>query len=634
MKPTHRISLHRKTPLAALLALPLSALVLSGCAITPKPVTHDEVAKRVQDDRAAMYKDQEPVTVPITLSEAMARALKYNFDYRLKLMEGALSQGLLDVSEKDMLPKLVTSAGYQTRSNDSGGTSIGIEDRLVSLRPSTSEERSHFLGQATLSWNALDFGLSYYRAKQAADNVNIADERRRKVLQTIVQDVRDAYWRALGAQQLEGQAQTLAANIQSALEKSREAERAGVLPPAEGLAYQRALLDSLTLVNQKLQEMEFAKRELAALMSLPPGTKYTLAATAETPLPAVPADLDQLEVMALENRPELREEDYQARIDANETRKQIAALFPSLNLFGGVSYDSNKYLYNSGWAQGGVGISFDLLRLAAYPAIKRTNEARLKADDARRMALSMAVLTQVRVSVERYRLAAFDHNLAQESAQVDQRLASISLAASSNQIQSELETLRTDARALVSQFQESSSYAATQSAYGRILNSVGIDLLPTEVSGTDVPTLSQAIDQSLIAKERGVFPQATAAAQASHPLSVQVASLPAGVAPAVVQSAVENVISRNHLTLGQSPDGLKLGLEFSSTAQTAARRALWRFTLTDVSGKTLFTKTYASFLPNEVSTRSVSALAEAATLSMMSDVRRFAQDEQTVSAAK
>jgi outer membrane protein TolC len=39
--------------------------------------------------------------------------------------------------------------------------------------------------------------MSYYRAKQQADNVNIAEERRRKVLQNIVQEVRDA-WRALG----------------------------------------------------------------------------------------------------------------------------------------------------------------------------------------------------------------------------------------------------------------------------------------------------------------------------------------------------------------------------------------------------------------------------------------------------
>ena len=100
--------------------------------------------------------------------------------------------------QQDMLPKLMTDAGYRWRDNDSGGTSVGIEDRVVSLRPSTSEEREHLLADATFSWDVLDFGMSYYRAKQQADNVNIAEERRRKVLQNIVQEVRDAYWRALG----------------------------------------------------------------------------------------------------------------------------------------------------------------------------------------------------------------------------------------------------------------------------------------------------------------------------------------------------------------------------------------------------------------------------------------------------
>ena len=170
-----------------------AALLLAGCSMNPVKVTPDEIAERVRNDQAQMYKDQVPVSGRISYSDALARALKYNLDYRLKLMESTLARGLLDVSAADLLPKLTTDAGYNNRSNDSGGTSIGIEDRVISLRPSTSEERSHYYGRATLSWNALDFGLSYYRAKQAGDEVNIADERRRKILQNIVQDVRNAY---------------------------------------------------------------------------------------------------------------------------------------------------------------------------------------------------------------------------------------------------------------------------------------------------------------------------------------------------------------------------------------------------------------------------------------------------------
>ncbi|URX61646.1 TolC family protein [Luteibacter anthropi] len=626
--------LHALKPLPLVTAL-AAAVFLAGCgAVKPRPLTHDDVSNRARSDQQAMYKDQEPVTGPITLSDAMARSLKYNLDHRLKLMETSLSRGLLDVSQLDMLPKLMADAGYRWRSNDSGGTSIGIQDRIVSLRPSTSEERVHYLADATLSWDVLDFGLSYYRAKQQADDVNITDERRRKVLQNIVQDVRDAYWRALGAQRLLGETETLAEGIQSALEKSREAERAGVLPPVEGLEYQRALLDAMTLVNQKRQEMEFARRELAALMNLPPGTVFTLADVSETTLTQVPGNVDQLEQLALEQRPELREEDYKTRIDAIETKKQIAALFPNLNLFVGAGHDSNKYLYNESWSQGGVSMSMNLMRLAGLPAIRRTNDARMKVDDARRMALSMAVLTQVRVSVERYKLAVYDHQLAEQSAQVDQRLASVAKAGSGNQLTSELETLRTQARAMVSRFQEASSYAAAQSAYGRVLNSVGIDLMPEEVAGSDIPALSKAIQASLVEGEKQVFTEMADAVQVERPLHLSVSGLPAKVDGEAVRGALTHVMTGNHIAMGEGADGLAMALRFSSAPGRSSTKAQWDMTVQDASGKRLLERSYLSFVPNEVTTRAVAALAEAAALSILADIRRLAAAPETADASK
>jgi len=607
-----------------------AALCLAGCSMNPVKVTPEEVAQRVRSDQEQMYRDQVPVSGRISYSDALARALKYNLDYRLKMMETTLARGLLDVSAMDMLPKVVTEAGYNDRSNDSGGTSVGIEDRVISLRPSTSETRSHYYGRATLSWNALDFGISYFRAKQAGDEVNIADERRRKILQNIVQDVRNAYWRALGAQRLIADADQLATRIDDALGKSREAERAGVLPPAQGLSYQRALLDAMSLVNAKRQEMQFAKRELAALMSLPPGTEFTLVESTEDSLAPAAVDIDKLEIAAITNRPELREEDYKARIGVYETRKQIAALFPSLNLYAGARYDSNSYLYNSNWSDTGLNLSMDLFRLASIPAINRTNEARQKTDEARRQALAMAVLTQVRVSVERYKLAVVDQDLAAESSRVDQRLSSVSRAGASNRLESELESLRTDSRALVSRFQLATAYAATQAAYGRVLNSVGVDLLPDTVTGTDIPTLAKAIDASLLDGEKSVFLKPMGLQLASRPVSVRIADLPRGVNEAAVRSAVERIVVRNELVAGQGADALVLTLSFQRMESKATMRAQWRMTLTDPAGKQLLQQNYVSYLPSEGSDRSLGAFAEAAALSVIGDVRRAARTESTV----
>ncbi|MCB0074273.1 MAG: TolC family protein, partial [Caldilineaceae bacterium] len=410
-----------------LVALAVTA-VMAGCTVAPKAITADEVRDRVKSDTAKMYADQAPITAPITMEEAVARALKYNLDYRLKKMESALAMGLTDYASYDMLPQMVASAGYRHRSNDSGGVSIGILDGELADRPTTSDERSRTLRGIEFSWNVLDFGVSYYRARQQGDQFLIAEERRRKVVQNLLQDVRAAYWRALGAQRLNAQADDILQRASVALNRSREAETQKIIPPGLALAYQRALLDATTLLNQRRQDLEFAKRELAALMNVPPGVDFQVAEANETSLPATPRDITKLEEMALLQRPELREEDFRKRITADEARKQILSMLPGISFNYGRKYDSNVYTFNNNWSEGGVSLAWNLMRLVALPSLKDAQKYQEATDEARRMALSMAILTQTRVSAERYKMALEDFRLADQASQVDTRLAAFTKA--------------------------------------------------------------------------------------------------------------------------------------------------------------------------------------------------------------
>ena len=76
---------------ASRLSLLAVGLVLAGCAVKPQLATQDEVRDRVKSDTASMYLGQAPITNAISLEEAIARALKYNLDYRLKKMESAVA---------------------------------------------------------------------------------------------------------------------------------------------------------------------------------------------------------------------------------------------------------------------------------------------------------------------------------------------------------------------------------------------------------------------------------------------------------------------------------------------------------------------------------------------------------------
>ena len=489
-----------------LLAAASLPLLLVGCgALSPVPSPEDEIRSRVETDQRGMFAEQEPVTAPISFHEATARALKYNLDYRLKLMENALSQSLHDVSTHEMLPRLVAGAGYAWRSNDSGGTSIGIEDREESLRASTSQERERYLANLTFSWNALDFGVSYYRAQQKADQVLMAEERRRKVAQNVMQDVRNSYWRALGAQKLLRQVDDLLVRSERALGKAREVEKQGLMPQAQVLAYQRALLDAVNLLTLRRQDLELAKTELAALMSLPPGTSFTLAEEEEIALPAVPGNVEALEQLALQKRPEIMEEWYRKRVTENDIKAAKLLLWPNLSVDAGPQWDSNRYNYNSHWTDIGVRLSWNILKLTQLPAINRAHEHQNQTDDMRRLSLSMAVLTQVRVGVQRYGLSLAELELAEESLRVDRSLLNYARSAAASRFDSELEVIRAEARALLAEYQRYVAYSNAQAAWGRVYNSVGLDVLPETIDGHDVQTLAGAMDATMQQWQSSVF---------------------------------------------------------------------------------------------------------------------------------
>ena len=183
---------HLKSMRAGVAAL-ACVMALAGCGITPEPLTEDETEGRIDTDLSTMFSNQEKIEKPITLHMAMARALSYNLDNRLKVMEEALANKQLDVAKWDMLPDLIVSAGVTDRTNTDASSSRSVETQTESLETSTSVEKTIRTAELKFSWNILDFGVSYYAAKQNADRVLVALERRRKVVHNIIQDVRDTY---------------------------------------------------------------------------------------------------------------------------------------------------------------------------------------------------------------------------------------------------------------------------------------------------------------------------------------------------------------------------------------------------------------------------------------------------------
>ena len=247
--------------------------LLSGCAsFTAQPLSADDIKTQVQADRQTLARDVAPVSGPVPLEEAIARAIKYNAGQRLRAMEEAVAQGTYDVSTFDMLPKLVASAGYRYRDKDLITRSTDSVTGQPSLaHPYISTDRDYTQSALTLSWSLLDFGQSYYAARQNADRVRIAAERRRKAIYTLVQDVRTAYWRVVASQALESSLRSARDQAEKALADARKAEAEQLRSPLEPLRYQRQLLENVRLLEAIQEELSASRIELASLMGLPPG---------------------------------------------------------------------------------------------------------------------------------------------------------------------------------------------------------------------------------------------------------------------------------------------------------------------------------------------------------------------------
>jgi outer membrane protein TolC len=470
--------------------------LLGGCAVHPKPLTLSENSARAVASRDAVTQGQEPVAGPIGLYEAMARGLKYNLDYKVEMMEEALRTSELKLARYDMLPQLVASGGYAGRSNFAGATSRSLLTGRQSLEPSTSAERDIFAGDLTLSWDVLDFGLSYVRAKQKSDEVLIALERRRKMSNRIIEDVRTAYWRAVSAQRLLDKLKQLETEVSGTLDNSERLAERRVSAPLVALTYQRELIDIQAEVRRLQRELVVSKAQLAALMNLAPGTEFTLIVPErDGPPPTIPVNGEDMMMTALRSRPELREVSYRSRINKRELDAALLKLFPNFRALVGVNTDSNSFLFNQDWVQYGARASFNLLNVFRYPEQKKVVKAQDELLHQRELALTMAVMTQVHVARTRYahltaELVVAAHQRAVQGKIMHQIRAGFKAGAMSQQTY-----LREEMNTVVSEVKYDIAHAELQNAYANLFSSVGVDHFGPEVSGTEsVAALGQSLE--------------------------------------------------------------------------------------------------------------------------------------------
>lgn len=464
------------------LIMGLGIIGLSGCTLSPDMTTEAERLQRAQTDLAELFPEPLPIHT-LTLSMAIARGISYNLEHRVKAMKIALAHDMGSVMTYEGLPKLALSAGYTERSRVSSSTQ-DLRDHSASL---------------ALSWNVLDFGASYIRARQQANRILIVQEQYRKSAHNIVQTVTANYWRAVTAQQLKPKIDKLLIQLKHALTQARKAEKKRLQPPMEILDYQKNILETLYQIQQLWQQLSSARVRLFGLININPNSNTRLT------VPPMTIHLDQiqqlsmmsLERYALTHRPELREQDYQLRIQQDESKKAILKMVPGLSFIGSGEHNSTTSYLNHNWAEASIKLAWNLIKLASIPATLAKNKSQERLYHLQRLALTMTALVQVHVAYLRLQDARETYNTTFSISEVNDKLYRHAKAGLQAASMNELELIRRQTDQIMFQARRDIAFAELRSAATALLVSLGADILPDMTTVSDISALEKTIAERM-----------------------------------------------------------------------------------------------------------------------------------------
>ncbi|TLS96137.1 TolC family protein [Aliarcobacter cibarius] len=488
----------------------ITSFIITGCSVKPEMISEEEIKQDVEKSLNVISKVVQPVEQPISLDEAIQRGLNHNLQKRVKILETALAQQQLDLVYYDMLPSLTASAGLSERNNYAASASTSFvngEPQPLGSNPSysVSQEKQRTTADLTFSWNILDFGLSYVRAEQQADKFLIAKEKQRKVEHSLTQEIRRTYFEAVSAQDLLKKIQPMMIEVKKALEDSKKMQEQRIAKtPMESLSYQRELLDILRSLHTLENSLISSKIELAELMGLKPGIEFELADKVEKnyEIPNIDMKLEDMERLALENRPELSESRYQERISEKEITAAKLKMLPGINLSTSLSYENSDYLLNNDWYSYGANVSWNLLNVFKASEMNKLAKTQVEVAKEQKLALSMAILSQVHLSIVKFNQAKKEYFLAKEYLDVADDIYDLTKIENEVNINSRLILIKEKLNNILATLRYSASYANVQNSYGRIFVSLGINenkkVLVDKVEDTTVTKASLTEDKKIL----------------------------------------------------------------------------------------------------------------------------------------
>ena len=422
-------------------------------------------AVRADVDMQNMYIDTpSKITKPIDMYMAMALAIKYNYTRRLASYQESLLKSNITPS---MLPTMAESLGYENATSSSAVPS-----------------------DLKISWNLLDLSSMYIASPEV-----VAEEQSRKVVNTIMLEARTSYWKALAAQRLipviDDMSEYLVRVIDEIEARSNELLKEGKTPSTSMLVKKRKYLENIRQLAELRKKFDTAQAEFAGLLGFYPSTEIKLAGSeyGNFPIPSMRAKLQQLEWLALTNRPELR------IFDQGASQEEFELVIKESEDVDNSDYRQDPSYYNRKWTETAKDLSMNI-----FEEIKPMGESTYNSLARQRM--SHIVVNQVYLSWALYQTAIEDYYLNMGLASTSENIAEdITNKEGENKAISHLES----ARAIVDEANAFLSYIDVQEAIGRLYASIGMDAVPSDMLRDNPSIIAIQIRNSLDKWNDGIF---------------------------------------------------------------------------------------------------------------------------------
>ena len=272
----------------------------------------------------------------------------------------------------------------------------------------------------------------------------------------------------------------------------------------EALRYQREMYETVRRAQSIRRDLSVAKNQLAALMNIPQNQVYSVAIPRHVDLrtPITKLSSDKMTEMALRNRPEMREIAYRLRINEVEDDTAVLELLPSIRAYAGLNYDTNVFLLNDNWTGWGARVSWDLMNIARLPRRKAVISGQEALLDARALALTQAIATQVYISNKRFHSLQNESRVARDNHLVSEQIYKQASKEFESGVGSEREFVQENLNAILASLRYDATYAEMQGAFSNVYASIGLDAFDgSKTGGESLDELASSLRQ--LWRERG-----------------------------------------------------------------------------------------------------------------------------------